>query len=75
LAIGVAGGVLVLITAGIAAALMGHAIARFAAFMTMGYPPGAEPAPLFTSNATPGATGDSRAWLIPTRGAQGRRRR
>jgi hypothetical protein len=70
LAIGVAGGVVVLMTAGIAAALMGHAIARFAAFMTTGRPPGAEPVPLFAANATPGATGDSRAWLIPPRGAR-----
>jgi hypothetical protein len=70
MAIGLAGGVLVLLTAGIAAALMGHAIARFAAFMTTGYPPGAGPVPLFASSATPGATGDSRAWLIRPRDAR-----
>jgi hypothetical protein len=67
LAIGIAGGVLVLMTAGIAAALMGHAIARFAGFMTLGHPPSREPMPLLPPNASTGATGDSRAWLIPPR--------
>ncbi len=38
LIIGVIGGVLVLLTAGIAAAFVGHAITRFAFFMTMGPP-------------------------------------
>ena len=38
LAIGLAGGVLVLMTAGIGAAFVGHAITRFALFMTMGPP-------------------------------------
>ena len=38
LIIGVVGGVLVLMTAGIAAAFVGHAITRFAFFMTMGPP-------------------------------------
>ena len=38
LVIGVVGGVLVLMTAGIAAAFVGHAITRFAFFMTMGPP-------------------------------------
>lgn len=37
-AIGIVGGVLVLATAGIAAAFFGHAITRFALFMTMGRP-------------------------------------
>jgi hypothetical protein len=67
LAIGLAGGVLVLMTAGIAAALMGHAIARFASFMTMGYPTSPEPIPVLPPNARGGATGDTRAWLIPPR--------
>jgi hypothetical protein len=69
LAIGVAGGVLVLMTAGIAAALMGHAVARFAAFMTMGAPPGPLPVSPAPADAGARATGDSRAWLIPPRTA------
>jgi hypothetical protein len=71
LAIAVVGGVLVLMTAGIAAAFMGHAITRFALFMTMGYPVIVESGTLLVPGSVVGAgraTGDSRAWLIPPRG-------
>jgi hypothetical protein len=75
LAIGLAGGVLVLMTAGLAAAFMGHAITRFAMFMTMGRPPVAEGSPFLRPGAASGAgaTADSRAWLIPPRGYGGGR--
>jgi len=64
LAIGIAGGFLVLMTGGIGAALMGHAVTRFALFMTMGYPRVADSALLLPPSGSAGATGDSRAWLI-----------
>jgi hypothetical protein len=69
LAAGIVGGFAVLVTAGIAAAFMGHAVTRFALFMTMGDTYGPERRPLLT-NASQVATGDSRAWLIPPRGAR-----
>jgi hypothetical protein len=68
-AIGLVGGVLVLMTAGIAAAFMGHAATRFAMFMTMGYPVRAEAGPGLPSA---GGTGDSRAWVIAPRSDPGR---
>jgi hypothetical protein len=71
LAIGLVGGVLVLLTAGIAAAFMGHAVTRFALFMTMGYPVIVEAGAVLRPGhvvGVGGATGDSRAWLIPPRG-------
>jgi hypothetical protein len=71
LVVGIVGGILVLLTAGIAAALMGHAITRFALFMTMADTYYAERGPLITG-ASPRATGDSRAWLIQSRAAKGR---
>lgn len=75
LAIGLVGGVLVLMTAGIAAAFMGHAATRFALFMTMGYPVIVGSGTLLgpgSGSGINGATGDSRAWLIPPRGYPGR---
>lgn len=74
LAIGLVGGALVLMTAGIAAAFMGHAVTRFALFMTMGYPVIVESGALLQPGSivgAGGATGDSRAWLIPPRGHPG----
>jgi hypothetical protein len=71
LLVGVVGGVLVLMTAGIAASLMGHAITRFAMFMTMADTNHAERGPVVTG-VPPRATGDSRAWLIQP--GDGRRR-
>jgi len=68
LVIGLVGGTLVLMTAGIAAGLMGHAATRFALFLTMGQAvpdrPVAAPQPADRRRAT----GDSRAWVIPPRG-------
>ncbi len=75
LVVGLVGGVLVLMTAGIAAAFMGHAVTRFALFMTMGYPVIVGSGTLLvpgSGGGIDGATGDSRAWLIPPRGYPGR---
>lgn len=71
LAIGVVGGVLVLMTAGIGAAFMGHAATRFAMFVTMGYPVWGEAIPVPLPSG--GGTGDSGAWIIPPRHDAGRR--
>lgn len=62
---GLAGGALVLATAGIGAAFMGHAATRFALFMTMGrsWRPATEPAAVVS--AVRPATADSGAWVIP----------
>jgi hypothetical protein len=68
LAIGLAGGTLVLLTAGLGAALLGHAASRFAHFLSMGPVIVPAPAPLRYGVAGGKATGDSRAWLIPPRG-------
>jgi Type II CAAX prenyl endopeptidase Rce1-like len=64
LAIGVVGGFLVVTTAGIAAAFVGHAITRFALFMTMGQP---ERAAVEQVRAPTGGTGDAGAYVIPPR--------
>jgi hypothetical protein len=68
LAIGLAGGVLVLMTAGLGAALLGHTATRFALFLSLGPVAVPEPAPLRYAGDRARATGDSRAWLIPPRG-------
>jgi hypothetical protein len=62
--VGLVGGLLVLMTAGIAAAFMGHAVTRFALFMTMGHPGPIEVRP---GLPTVGGTADSGAWVIPAR--------
>jgi hypothetical protein len=64
LAIGLVGGVLVLMTLGIAAAFVGHAITRFALFMTMGHP-GREETDL--SKPSGGSSADSGIYVIPPR--------
>ena len=64
LAIGLAGGVLVLMTAGIGAAFVGHAITRFALFLTMGPP---ERAAVEQVTPSTGGTGDDGAYVIPPR--------
>ncbi len=61
LAIGLVAGVLVLATAGIAAAFVGHAITRFALFMTMGQP---ERAAIEQVSPPRGGTGDGGAYVI-----------
>jgi hypothetical protein len=68
LGIGLVGGWLVVLTAGTGAAFMGHAATRFALFMTLGYPERRELGP---SAWSAGATGDTRAWVIPARGERG----
>ncbi len=65
LAIAVVGGFLVLLTAGIAAAFVGHAITRFAMFMTMGQP---ERAAVEQVHTPRGGSGDGGAYVIPPRG-------
>ena len=64
LVIGLVGGVLVLMTLGIAAAFVGHTITRFAFFMTMGLPSGTDSVAAGGSN---GASADSKAYVIPPR--------
>ncbi len=64
LAIGLVGGVLVLMTAGIAAAFVGHAITRFALFMTMGPP---ERTAVEQVAAPARGSGDGGAYVIPPR--------
>jgi len=64
LAIGIVGGVMVLLTLGIAAAFVGHSITRFALFMTMGPPPEAVVTPVAVPK---GATADAKAYVIPPR--------
>ena len=61
LAIGLVGGALVITTVGIAAALVGHAITRFALFMVMGPP---ERAAVEQVHEPKGGTGDSGAYVI-----------
>jgi hypothetical protein len=65
LAIGIVGGTLVIMTAGIGAAFMGHAATRFALFMTMGRSAGAEAPVVVTARVV--GTGDTGAWIIPPR--------
>jgi hypothetical protein len=65
LGIGLVGGALVLMTAGIAAAFVGHAITRFALFMVSGRP---EKAAIEQVRPPTGGTGDSGAYIIPPRG-------
>ena len=69
LAIGIVGGFLVLATAGIAAAFVGHAITRFALFMTMGQP---ERAAVEQIRTTVGGTGDGGAYIIKPHEQPGR---
>lgn len=64
LVIGVVGGFLVIMTAGIAAAFVGHAITRFALFMTMGQP---ERVAVEQVHRPTGGTGDAGAYVIPAR--------
>jgi len=64
LAIGLIGGALVLATAGIAAAFVGHSITRFALFMTMGQPEQAAVAEVAPQAA---GSGDAGAYVIPPR--------
>ena len=64
LAIGLVGGVLVLATAGIAAAFVGHAITRFALFMTMGQP---EREAVAQAQPRTGGSGDAGAYVIAPR--------
>jgi hypothetical protein len=61
LAIGLVGGVLVIITFGIAAAFVGHAITRFALFMVMGPP---ERVVVEQVHQPTGGTGDGGAYII-----------
>jgi hypothetical protein len=68
-AIGLVGGFLVTATAGIAAAFVGHAIFRFALFMTMGPP---ERAVVEQVQEPTGGTGDGGAYVIPARRPSGR---
>jgi len=65
LAIGLVSGALVLMTAGIAAAFVGHAVTRFALFMTMGQP---EQAVVEQVAPPVQGTADSQAYVIPPRG-------
>jgi hypothetical protein len=69
LTIGVVGGFLVVMTAGIAAAFIGHAITRFALFMTMGQP---EKAAVEQVHTPTGGSGDDGAYVIPQRQPQAR---
>lgn len=69
-AIGIVGGFLVTLTAGIAAALVGHSITRFALFMTMGPP---ERAAVEQVQVRTGGTGDRGAYVIPPRDHRGGR--
>jgi hypothetical protein len=69
LVIGVVGGFLVLATAGIAAAFVGHAITRFALFMTMGQP---ERAAVARVRTEVGGSGDDGAYIIKPREHPGR---
>lgn len=62
--IGAIGSVLVLMTAGIAAAFVGHAITRFAFFMTMGPP---RRAAIEQVQPRPHGTGDAGAYVIGRR--------
>lgn len=64
LVIGVIGGFLVTMTAGIAAAFVGHAITRFALFVTMGQPTRAAVEQVHTPK---GGSGDGGAYIIPAR--------
>jgi hypothetical protein len=64
LAIGIVGGIMVLLTLGIAAAFVGHTITRFAFFMTMGPPPEAVVTPVAVPK---GSTADAKAYVIPPR--------
>jgi hypothetical protein len=64
LVIGIVGGFLVIMTAGIAAAFVGHAITRFAMFMTMGQP---EQAAVEQVHGPRGGSGDAGAYVIPRR--------
>jgi hypothetical protein len=60
LIVGLAGGVVVLLTAGIAGALVGHAVTRFAFFLATGYP---------ERSGLPGRDSDgSRLYVIPPHG-------
>ncbi len=63
--IGVIGGVLVLMTGGIAAAFVGHAITRFSFFMTMGPP---RRAALEQIQSRSRGSGDGGAYIIAPRG-------
>jgi hypothetical protein len=75
LAIGLVGGALVILTAGIAAAFIGHAATRFAMFLTMGPVESVVPLTSAPSGARGRATADSNAWIIPPRqGPPGRGR-
>ena len=67
LAIGLLGGLTVLATAGIGAAFVGHAITRFALFMTLGPP---ERAAVEQVRPRVGGTGDGGAYVIPPRDAR-----
>ncbi|MFV2063408.1 MAG: type II CAAX prenyl endopeptidase Rce1 family protein [Chloroflexota bacterium] len=62
--VGLVGGMLVLMTMGIAAAFFGHAITRFALFMTMGHREQTEPV---GSKAASGGSADDNAYVIPPR--------
>jgi hypothetical protein len=64
LTIGLVGGFLAIMTAGIAAAFIGHAITRFALFMTMGQP---EQAAMEQVHVPTGGSGDRGAYVIPPR--------
>jgi hypothetical protein len=64
-AIGLVGGALVLTTLGIAAAFVGHAITRFALFMTMGQP---ERAAIEEVHRPSGGSGDGGAYIIRPHG-------
>lgn len=67
LAIGLVGGALVIMTAGLGAAFVGHSITRFALFLTMGPP---EPAVTDTVEPASGGTGDGGAYVIGSHGAR-----
>ncbi len=72
LTIGLVGGVTVLMTAGIGAAFVGHAITRFALFMTMGPP---ERAAVEQVQTKTGGSGDAGAYVIQPHDAQARNAR
>jgi hypothetical protein len=69
LAIGLVGGALVVTTAGIAAAFVGHSITRFGLFMTMGRP---EPAAVEQVQPRSKGSGDDGAYVIPSRRPPGK---
>jgi membrane protease YdiL (CAAX protease family) len=67
LGIGLIGGLLVVLTGGLAAGFIGHAASRFAMFVALDGRPLAEPAPVLYQPSRTAATADSQAWVIQPR--------